>query len=625
MDRRFVDHYNNELQHVREMAGQFARDFPKIAGRLALDKEAKEICPDPFVERLFEGFAFLTARVQTSLAAEFPHLTQSLLETIYPQYLCPIPSMAIVRFEPSRHEIPPEGFSIPRGTVLRSNLRPGDRTSCEYRTAHALQLWPLRLNEARYYTRDYAELELPQSLGGRAALRFRLQAEGGAPVNALTLDRLPFFLPGADETPEWIYEQIFSKGAAVVVQAVNAERKKPRAILPAASIRRVGFHDDEALLPNSPRGFQGHRMLSEYFAFPQRFLFFELTGLAKGLELCTGDQVDLIIVLKEQDIRIEERRIDAASFELYCTPAINLFPKQADRILVSDRISEFHVVPDKTRPLDFEVFQIQSVAGHGAHAEGHEEFHSFHQAKGAETGAGVFFTVHRKPRVASEKERKFGQRSSYIGSDVYISLADSNANPLQTKHQQLAITALCSNRDLPLQMRRNPTGSDFTMEITGPIVSVNCLTAPTAPRPARAEGALAWKIISHFSLNYLSLLDGPGNEGALALKQLLRLYFDDSDEIFHKQVERIDSTRRRPVVERVPTPGALTFARGMEITVLFDESPAEGFGIFLLGGVLEQFFARYVSQHSFTETIIQSRQRGEVMRWKPQTGRRHMI
>src|SRR6202047_331848 len=145
MDRRLLTHYNRELAHLRETAAEVAREFPKIAGRLALDREAKEVCPDPYVERLLEGFAFLAARVQLKLDAEFPRLTQSLLETVYPQYLCPIPSMAIVRFEPDYQATPPDGYSIPRGTVLRSNLQPGERTACEYRTAQDVQLWPLRL------------------------------------------------------------------------------------------------------------------------------------------------------------------------------------------------------------------------------------------------------------------------------------------------------------------------------------------------------------------------------------------------------------------------------------------------------------------------------------------------
>src|SRR2546427_10833989 len=129
MDERLLDHYNNELRHLREMAGEFAREFPKIAGRLALDKDAKEICPDPYVERLLEGFAFLAARVHLKLDAEFPRFTQGLLETVYPDYLCPVPSMAIVKFEAEEQEAAlAAGFVLKRGTLLRSQLGKGDRT-----------------------------------------------------------------------------------------------------------------------------------------------------------------------------------------------------------------------------------------------------------------------------------------------------------------------------------------------------------------------------------------------------------------------------------------------------------------------------------------------------------------
>jgi type VI secretion system protein ImpG len=625
MDRRFLDHYNNELHHLRQMAAEFALQNPVQAGRLGIDKEGKEICPDPYVERLLEGFAFLTARVQLKLDAEFPRLTQSLLETVYPQYLCPIPSMTMVRFGPDHPSIQPEGYTLPRGTVLRSTLTPGERTACEYRTAHEVQLWPVRLAEARYYTRDLSQLDLPPGLGGRAALRLRLEVASGVPVKALALDRLPFYLRGADEVPGIIYEQIFAHSVAVVVQSVTTERKKPRTVLPSSTLRRVGFAEDEALLPKSPRGFEGHRLLREYFAFPQRFLFFEMTGLAEGLKACAGEEVDLIIVFDTQDVRLEERRIDATSFDLYCTPVINLFPKRADRILLSDRFSEFHVVVDKTRPLDYEIFQISAVSGYGVRSDDEQPFRPFYLMKDTDTRTNAFYTVHREERVLSDKEKKFGQKSSYIGSEVYISLVDANAAPYRAELQQLGVTALCTNRHLPIQMGRSSGGNDFSLEIAAPITMVSCLTAPTLPRPAFADGELGWRFVSHLSLNYLSLLDGPGEEGAMALRQLLKLYVHGADEILRRQIDGIRSTQSRSVVQRVDTPGPITFARGLEISVLFDEAAFEGFGIFLLGAVLEQFFARYVSLNSFTETVIKSQQNGEVMRWKPQIGRRQLI
>ena len=607
------------------MAAEFARENPITAGRLALDKEGKEVCGDPYVERLLEGFAYLTARVQVKLDAEFPRLTQALLETVYPQYLCPIPSMAMVRLEPDPQATPPEGYAIPRGSVLRSIPRSGERTACEFRTAQEMQLLPLRIAEARYFTRDVSQLELPPELRCRAALRLRLQSTNGLPIKALQFDRLPIVLRGADETPGSIYEQIFARGRSVIVQAVTADRQKPRKSLPIEqAVRRVGFRDEEALLPVSPRGFQGHRLLREYFAFPQRFLFVEFMGLAEALQLCEGEQFDLIVTLSEAEVRLEERRIDASFFELFCTPIVNLFPKRTDRILMSDRFSEFQVIADKTRTLDFEIFEVQSVTGYGVRSDEEHEFRPFYLAKDTDTRTGAFFTVNRVPRVLSEREKKFGSKSGYIGSEVYLSLVDSSAAPYRSGLQQLGVMTLCTNRHLPLQVPYGGT-RDFSMEIAAPFTAITCLTKPTAPRPAHADGELGWRIISQLSLNYLSLLDGPADSGALALRQLLKLYADRSDEILRQQIEGVRSVQSRSVVQRVQAPGPITFARGLEISVLFDESAYEGFGCFILGTVLEQFFARYVSLNSFTETVIKSQQRGDIIRWKPQIGRRQLI
>ena len=195
MDERLLAYYNSELRHVREMAGEFAREFPKIAGRLALDRDAKEICPDPYVERLLEGFAFLAARVHLKLDAEFPRFTQTLLETVYPHYLSPVPSMGVAHFEPdSREPGPEEGFLLERGTALRAQ---SDETPCQFRTAHDVRLWPLKITDSRYYTRNVVELDLPGSLEAKAAISIRLQTFGDKKFKEMNLDRLPIFIRGA--------------------------------------------------------------------------------------------------------------------------------------------------------------------------------------------------------------------------------------------------------------------------------------------------------------------------------------------------------------------------------------------------------------------------------------------
>jgi len=624
MDERLLDHYNNELRHLRETAGEFAREFPKIAGRLALDKDAREVCPDPYVERLLEGFAWLAARIHLKLDAEFPRFTQSLLETVYPHYLSPIPSMTVVRFDPEEQDTAlAAGVVVPRGTLLRSNIGKGERTACTFQTAHEVRLLPLRLAEARYFTRDVSELNLPAELRAKAAIRIRLQVTAGVPLPEVGLDPVTFFLRGADELPALIYEQIFARKAGLVVQSA-AERGKTLATLPAANIRRVGFSDQEALLPPSPRSFEGYRLVREYFAFPQRFLFFEVAGLAEAVKRCPGDSLDLVIALKEQDTRLEGR-LDKSFFELFCAPAINLFSKQLDRISLSDRFAEFHVVADRNRPLDFETFELQNVTGFGALAGEEQEYRPFFLAKDTDVSAGAFYTTNRVPRVLTAREKQFGQKSAYFGTEVYLSLVDATCAPYRSSLRQLGIKALCTNRHLPIQMAKGIGRTDFTMDLSAPVASIRCLSGPTLPRPSQAEGRFSWRLVSHLSLNYLSLLDARGEDGAVALREILKLYTDPNDRQIAKQIEGLLSVRSSPVVRRVKTPGPITFARGLEIVLNFDEPAYEGTGVFLLGGVLEQFFAKYVSLNSFTETIIKTQQRGEIIRWPAQMGKRQII
>jgi type VI secretion system protein ImpG len=625
MDRRLLNFYNLELQHLRETAAEFAREFPKIAGRLSLDPEGRDMCPDPFVERLLEGFAFLTARVHLKLDAEFPRFTQAILESVYPHYLSPTPSMVVAQFTPDAAVAQMEnGFLIPRGSALKAEVATGERTACEYRTAHAVELWPIRLTEAQYYTRDVASLDLPREFNARAALRIRLQTQTEAPFNSLKLDRLSFFLRGADEVPVLLLEQIFSHATGIVVQAASDKREKSRVFLGRQHLRRVGFREDEALLPYGPRGFQGYRFLHEYFAFPQRFLFFEINGLSSGLAKANQNEIDILIPMKEQEIRLEER-IDASSVALFCSPAINLFPMHADRIRLNNRFSEHQVIMDRTRPNDFEVHSVEQVTGYGIRSDDEQRFYPFYTAREKEQESGSFFTLNRVSRVLSAKERRTRGAGSYAGTEVYISLVDAKNAPFRGDLEQLGLRAYCTNRHLPLQLAPGVGRSDFSLKVHAPIQSIRCVTRPTPPRPPFAEGAYSWRVISHLSLNYLSLLDSNSDEGALGLRELLNLYTDPNDQFSRKQIEGVRSTKTAPIVRRAETPGPISFVRGVEISVLFDESLFEGAGIFLLGSVLEQFFARYVSLNSFTETVVKSQQRGEIIRWPPQMGHRQLI
>lgn len=624
MDRRLLDYYNRELQHLRGSAGEFAREFPKIAGRLSLDEFA---CADPYVERLLEGFAFLAARVHLKLDDEFPQFTQSILETVYPYYLSPTPSMAVVEFSFDTAQGGLEnGFEMKRNTVLRSVIGADSRTACEYRTAHPVTLWPLKITHAQYHARDLTSLRPPESIAAaKAGLQIRLESPTDAAFSDLDLDELTFFIRGSEELPMQIYEQIFGHGVNVLVQPPEKPFAWQR-VLPVASICQAGFSDGEALLPVVARSFQGYRLLHEYFAFPQRFMFFRVSGLRECIKRWNRNVLDIVILLDHEEPELEGR-VDAGNFLLHCTPVINLFPKRADIIHLSDKFTEFHVVPARTRPMDFEVYQVLGVTGYGVRADDKQAFTPFYSAKDIDeaNGGGAYFTVNRTPRMMSSREKQHGRRTSYGGSEVFVSIVDAAAAPYRSDLRQLAVETLCTNRDLPVQMSIGRGKTDFNLDISSPAKSVHCVAGPTAPRPSNALGEINWRVINHLSLNYLSLVDGPDGKGSAAIRDLLRLYCDARDLQTRKQIEGVLSVNSRPITRRVTAQGQAAFVRGLEITLEFDELAFEGTGVFLLGAVMNVFFAKYVSINSFTETVIKSRERGEIMRWPANLGNRHTL
>ena len=618
---RLLRYYSQELQHLREMGGEFAVQYPKIAGRLGL--EGFE-CADPYVERLLEGFAFMAARVQMKIDAEFPRFTQHLSEIVYPHFLAPTPSMAIVQLQPDLgNPALNAGYRVARGAPMRSVLGKDDATACEYRTAHELTLWPLELVEAKFFTNGGTiagvEARLPANV--KAGLRLRLRTTNGEPFCKLGLDRLTLHLRGGDDMPGQIYEKLL--GATLGVLVLPGSRPAGRhTLLPKTALRPRGFAEEDALLPSGQRSFQGYRLLQEYFAFAQRFLFVELTDLKAAVSTCAETELEIIVLLARGDARLEQA-LDASNFALNCTPVVNLFQRRADRINLSGDQFEYHVLPDRTRPMDFEVHQVESVTGYGIGTDAEQEFHPLYSARdlGAATVAShAFYQIRREPRLLSQRQRQRGPRSSYIGSETFITLVDAQEAPYRHNLRQLGLVLWCTNRDLPLSMPLGVGKTDFILEQGGPVQSVRVLGGPSQPFPSFAEGGMAWRLINQLSLNYLSLADTDPDQGARSLRELLALYCHPLDLSSQRQVEGVRSVSAKPVTRRMPAPGPITFGRGLEITVTMDDGAFEGAGAFVLGGVLSHFFAQYVSINSFTETVVRTVGRGEIMRWKAQEG-----
>jgi type VI secretion system protein ImpG len=624
MDPRFIRYYERELKQVRELGGEFARDFPKIAGRLGID--AFE-CADPYVERLLESFAFLAARIQLKLDAEFPAFVQHMLELLYPSYLAPTPSMAVVQLRPNMREGSlTEGFVVPRGTALRSRAG-GGQTPCEYRTAHDVTLWPIELIAADYSTvpGEFIDVERTGAPKASAALRLVLRSGSGAPFQKLALDRLPLFLRGRDETTTRLYEQL----TGAVVGAVLQSPTRPvgfREVIASNCVSRLGFDDDQALLPCDARGFHGQRILQEYFAFPERYMFAELRGLNSALRRTTGEQIELVLLFGRSEPTLEGV-VTPAHLSLFCTPSINLFPRTADRIHLTDRDHEYHVLPDRTRPLDLEVHSVTQVVGYGTRTAARKEFLPMYalNSRTAHTEHHSYYTVRRQPRTISTRERARGPRSSYVGSETFVALVDGAHGPFEPGMRQLGISTLCTNRDLPLQMSIGQGDTDFTAQSGAPVESVRALAGPTPPRPSPAYGQLSWRLLSHLSLDYMALTqDDPKARGA-SVRELLSLYADLSDLHTVKQIQGLVSVETKSVIRPLPLAGPLSFGRGLEVTLHCDETAFEGTGAILLGAALERFFAKYASINTFTETVLRSAQRGEIMRWPTTLGRRQSL
>ncbi|HYN78265.1 MAG TPA: type VI secretion system baseplate subunit TssF [Lamprocystis sp. (in: g-proteobacteria)] len=626
MDPRLLDYYTRELRFMREMGGELAAEFPKIAARLGLETFE---CADPYVERLLEGFAFLAARVQLKIDAEFPAFTQHFLEMVYPHYLAPTPSMAVVELQPDLDEgALAEGFDIPRDTLLRGTMGKEAQTPCEYRTAHPVRLWPLELAAVEYFSHagPVARPDLAILKRSKAGIRLRLRTTANLTFAQLAPGQperftLILFLQGADQLPFDLYARLLRDTVGVLVQPTT--RPVPWIeTLPATALRPLGFADDESLLPYAPASFQGYRNLHEYFAFPQRYLFIAIDGLGPVWQRLATTEVDLILLLSQPAPPLE-RVLDVTNVSLHCTPAINLFTKRFDRIHLNAAGPEQHLVPDRTRPMDFEVYRVDSVTGFGVGTAAGREFRPFYAPANLNPGGDqpAYYSVHRLPRRLSSRQQHQGARSSYVGSEVFVNLVDAATAPWSADLRQLAVAGLCTNRDLPLHMPVGTGKTDFTLESGAPVRAVRVRGGPTPPRPSHAHGDTAWRLISHLSLNYLSIADTEGGQGAAALRDLLGLYGDLTDADVRKQVEGIRQVSSRPIVRRLPGVRPVTYGRGLEIAVACDEAAFEGTGAFLLGAVLARFFARYCTINTFTETVLKG-ERGELMRWPAILGSR---
>ena len=623
MEAKFLEFYNQELKFIRETGAEFAKEYPKIAGRIGLDGFD---CSDPYVERLLEGFAFLSARIHLKLDASFPKFTQHLMEQLFPTFLQPLPSMLIAQFNPDFEEGSlTEGVTIPRHTSLYSLLGKGEQTACEYRTSNDIILWPIKLIKAEYinaqalasYTATTSLNYLPKS-----GVMITLQSAPGIKFSEITLNSLMLHIRGTESFPLYLFEALF-KGYQGILYKSSSNRWRNQET--KTKITAHGYDKDDALLPYCNKQFDGFRLLKEYFAFAKRFLFLSLDGLHTTFSQCHEEKIQLLLLLDHNDPRLENL-VSADNFALHCTPVINLFPKRAERINVSRLNNDFHVVPDKLRPLDFEVCSVENINGFSTGIEPTTQFLPLYSADNTYNNQhNAYYTSSRNIRNLSVNQRKFGHRSSYIGTEVYLSLVDPKQAPYADNLRQLSVDTLCCNRDLPLMMPLGKGKTDFTIDIGAPCESVRCVGEPTRPNSPLGEGNVAWDLINQLSINFLGITDDASTSALTKLKTLLSLMMNKKDHAQSKQVEGIIALKTYQITSRLPFAGPICFGRGVAIEITIDELAYEGNSVFMLGMILDQFFAQYVSINSFTQLILNASDRGEIYRWPIRIGLRSAI
>ena len=614
MLEQLLPYYERELGYLRELSGEFARRYPKIARRLSLEGDQ---CEDPHVERIIEAFAFLTARIHRKLDDEFPEITEAFMQVLYPHYTRPFPSCTILQFD-TDSDNPEIGarYTVPRHHPAISPPVAG--MSCRFRTCYDVDLYPLTLKSAGVRLASASEYLRRIAPDAAAAITLEFDTQGAFPLAQIKLDKLRFFLDGEPALMHLLYELLLTRALRVRIDDGTDDPGKT-VILPATALSAAGFGADESLLDADDRTFAGFRLLSEYFAFPDKFLFVDLAGLDARPLQHSGTKLRVQVMLSAYPDTERHNRLSQTlaphNFKLGCTPAINLFQHAAEPIRLSHHHASYPVVADGRRQLAYEVISIDAVTS----VEKNGDQASFHDIP-------PFYSILHHTRDEPQKAFWYATREASVrehdkGTDVEIAFVDLDFSPQRPDAEVLSINLTCSNRDLPAQLpfggSTSGTHTDFVLPQVSVVKRVRPLRKPTPTLRPPIKRGLQWRLISHLSLNHLSIV----SQGKEALQEMLALYNHTSSQSAARLIQGITSIHSEPAVTRVAGKHFSGFVRGMDVTLTVDEQAFVGAGGVLFGSVMERFLALYCGPNSFTRLALRSQQQEqEIARWPARTG-----
>jgi type VI secretion system protein ImpG len=610
MRDELLTYYERELTFVRRMAAGFAQKYPKIAGRLLFEPQNGK-SEDPHVERLIESFAFLASRIHLKIDDEFPEITQSVLQILYPHYLAPIPSMSIVSFtlDPEQGKLS-TGYTIERHRRLDS--KSNRDATCKFRTCYPVTLWPLDLEAARI------DVPGPADVSGTpapAALVLTLRAHRDIRLSELRIEHLRFFLNAESQLVHRLYELIFGHCTGVQLHRPGG----PPVPLGPSALSEVGFGKDEGMLPYSNRSFLGYRLLQEYFHFPEKFWFFDVNNLS-ALRSGGFDTEASLVLLLDEPPRLDQK-IEPKHFRLACTPIVNLFQQSAEPIRLDHAHTEYRVVADLRHQQTTEIYAVDGVTSVSPSTSQVTAFQPFYSFKHS--------FERRKQHTFWHATRRPSTRKDDAGTEVFLTLVDLDFRPTRPATDVITVAVTCCNRDAPDSLTLDPDG-DFDLLEAAPIRRINALVRPTRTvRPPLRHGA-QWRLISHLSLNFLSPVEGGDDDDPEVLQEILKLYdFSDSSAV-QQQIQGLVGVKSRQVWRRIHTGRGSGFARGIESTLEFDEARYVGTGVYLFASVLEKFLGLYVSINAFSEMIATTTRRVQaalppLKRWPPRSGQQPLL
>ncbi|MFO0840748.1 MAG: type VI secretion system baseplate subunit TssF [Phycisphaerae bacterium] len=580
-------YYQEELTFLRDLGREFAAANPTVAHML------ESAGADPDVERLLEGFAFLTGRVRQKLDDEIPELFQSMMSLLWPHYLRPVPSTGILMFQPQFEQI--SGLTpVPRGTEVESV--PVDGTPCRFRTCYDVELAPL----------EVADATIDRPMSADAALRITLRTAGKATIPRLGLQRLRFYLAGEPVRAMELYLWMLRYGRHIELR----DPEKGRAArIPIANLRPIGFGEDEAILPYPAHSFVGYRLLQEYFTCLSKFHFVEFSGLERLAGLECNDRFEIIVPFSRKPE--DTLRADKDTFRLFCTPIVNLFKHQADGIRVDHQRTQYRVRPSTvgTLPEHYEIYSIDRVVGlvqGEAERRLYPALHAFQH--GRDGSRGIYHDVRLVDAVAGE------------GTDLYLSFVTGDERNVVPPTETISIDITATNRNLASRLK---VGDVSVPTATSPEFARfrNITPITRSLRPPLGRG-LHWRLISHLSLNYLSLASIEALRGILELYNYQAMYDRQAARENILRLEGLVSLEAKPA-ERLIRGAPI---RGMKVRLEMKEDNFAGEGdMYLFAGVLNEFFALYASMNAFTELSVRGTKFGEVYSWPARLGRQVIL